>query len=135
MSAEAVATLRRTWEKLTFARVKRVIAREPEDVLSIEIPSIITTDEGLMIPNHTEYRIRSNRTKDIPKQDRWRARISWRHYYGFTDEDIYFQSDDCVKIDYDIGLTLDFGPRYVVNHTSGRFIKPEGEAVQAMVSL
>lgn len=125
MSAEAVAVLRQLWGKLTFAQVDRVIAREPEDVLWIEVPRILTTDDGLMLPSHAEYHIESNRTKDIPEKDRWRARVHWRHYYGFTNEGVYFRADDYVKIDYDIDLTFDFGPPNVLNHTGGRYSKPE----------
>lgn len=125
MSAEAVLKMRQLWGKLIFARVNRVIAREPEDVLSIEVSKILTTKDGFMLPSGPEYIIRSNRTKDIPDKDRWRASIAWRHYYGFTDTGVYFQSDDCLKIDYDIGLTFDFGPPRVLNHITGKFTKPE----------
>src|SRR5262245_8797052 len=125
MSAVAIAKLRRAWEKLVFGKVRRTIAREPEDVLSIEIPSILTSESGHLLFNHVDYVVKSKRTKDIPKQDLWRARIAWRHYYGFTENGIYFKSDDCLKIDYDIDLTLDFGLRNVANHTEGRFDKPE----------
>jgi len=99
MSAEAVAKLRQLWEKLTFAQVHRVIAREPEDILSITI----RLDSG-----HTEYIVKSNRTADIPEKDRQRANVTWRHYFGFTDKGIYFHKDAYRGLDCDIDLTMDF---------------------------
>lgn len=113
MSAEAVAMLQQLWGKLTFARVNRVIAREPEDVLSITV----RRNDG-----YTDYLVRSNRTADIPEQDRQRARIAWRHYFGFTDEGIYFQKDNYHGLDCDISLTMDFSNWG--NHTGG-WDKPE----------
>lgn len=113
MSAEAVATLRQLWEKLTFARVNRVIAREPEDILSITV----YRDNG-----HISHNIKSNRTADIPDQLRSRTRVAWRHYFGFTDEGIYFQMDNYHGLDCDINITMDFSD--FGNHTSG-FNKPE----------
>lgn len=113
MSAEAVAKLRQLWGKLTFARVNRVIAREPEDVLSITVHS----DDG-----HIAYWVKSNRPSDIPEQDRRRARISWRHYYGFTDEGIYFQKENYHGLDCDIDLSMDWSN--YGNHTGG-FDKPK----------
>lgn len=114
MSAEAVATLRRTWEKLSFARITRVIAREPEDVLSITVHG----------PNgHREREIESKRTVDIPAKDRSRTRVAWRHYYGFTTGDIYFHSNNYCELDCDIDMTMNFS-RWG-NHTSGQFEKPE----------
>lgn len=112
MSAEAIATLKQLWGKLTFSRVNRVIAREPEDVLSITVHK----NDG-----HTDYIIKSNRTSDIPKADRYRTSIAWRHYFGFTDEGIYFQKDNYHGIDCDIDLTMDFSN--YGNHTGG-FSKP-----------
>lgn len=117
MSAEAVAQLRQIWEKLTFAKVNRVIAREPEDVLFIEVPEVLTLDDGRMLTNHMEYRVYSNRTADIRESDRWRAQVSWRHYYGFTDEGIYFQKDDYREFDFDISLTFTWSEWG--NHTGG----------------
>jgi hypothetical protein len=132
MSAEAVATLRQLWEKLTFTRVKRVIAREPEDVLSIKVPNIITTEEGLMLCDHTRYYVHSRRTKDIPPDDRWCARIAWRHYFGFTLEGIYFQKDNYHGLDCDIDLTMDFS-RYG-NHTGGFDKPPVGSLIGGEVT-
>lgn len=108
MSAEAIATLRKLWEKLTFARVKRVIARVPEDVLSISIHD----DLG-----HIDRWVESKRPSDIPRQDLHRARVSWRHYFGFTEEGIYFQKDDYHGLDCEIDLTMDFS--HYGNHTGG----------------
>lgn len=113
MSAEAVVTLRQLWEKLVFARVKRVIARESEDVLSITVHR----DDG-----HFDHMVESNRTSDIPERDRQRTRIAWRHYFGFTDEGTYFQRDDYHGLDCEIDLTMDWS-RWG-NHTGG-FNKPE----------
>lgn len=113
MSAEAIATLRGIWEKLSFGRVKRVIAREPEDILSISIHH----DNG-----HVAYSIKSNRTADIPEADRRRARVAWRHYYGFTEEGAYFQKDDYHGLDCDIDLTMDWSQ--YGNHMGG-YDKPE----------
>jgi len=42
MSANAVARLNRIWGKLTFAKIKRVIAREPKDILSFVLYQAIT---------------------------------------------------------------------------------------------
>lgn len=113
MSAEAVATLRHLWEKLTFARVNRVIAREPEDVLSITVHR----DDG-----HIAYWVKSNRPSYIPEQDRRRTRIAWRHYFGFTDEGVYFQKENYHGLDCDIDLTMDWST--YGNHTGG-YDKPE----------
>ncbi|MFC1629691.1 hypothetical protein ACFL11_00470 [Patescibacteria group bacterium] len=113
MSAEAVATLQRIWGKLTFARVTRVIAREPEDVLSITVHRY---------DGHTDYLVRSRRTADIPEKDRQRTRVAWRHYFGFTDGGIYFQKGDYHGLDCSIDLTMDFS-RWG-NHNGG-FDKPE----------
>lgn len=113
MSAEAVATLRQLWGKLIFARVNRVIAREPEDVLSITVYN----DGG-----HVAHSVKSNRTSDIPEQDRRRSRIAWRHYFGFTDEGIYLQMSDYHGLDCDIDLTMDWS--HWGNHRGG-FDKPE----------
>ncbi len=113
MSAEAVATLRQFWEKLTFARVGRVIAREPEDVLSVTV----YRDDG-----HVAYNVKSNRPADIPEKDRLRSRVAWRHYFGFTDDGIYFQKDSNHGLDCDIDLTMDWSNWG--NHI-GSFDKPE----------
>ncbi len=112
MSAEAVATLRQFWGKLTFAQVNRVIAREPEDVLSI----IVYRDDG-----HISYYAKHNRISDIPEQDRRKTRVAWRHYFGFTDEAVYFQKDNYHGLDCDIDLTMNWS-RWG-NHTGG-FDKP-----------
>ncbi|HEY4483896.1 MAG TPA: hypothetical protein VI752_01805 [Candidatus Paceibacterota bacterium] len=112
MSAAAVERLRQLWEKLTFAQIKRVVAKEPEDILFISIRR-----KG----GHTEY-LKSNRTADIPKADRDQATISWRHYFGFTKGDIYFQQSDYCELDCDIDLTMDWGR--LGNHHNG-FEKPE----------
>jgi uncharacterized protein YndB with AHSA1/START domain len=121
MSAEAIATLRRIWGKLIFSRVNRVIAREPEDVLYIEVFKVLTTSEGHKLRNHTDYSVKSKRTQDIPEEDRWRSHVAWRHYYGFTDEGIYFQIDDQKGLDCDVDLTLDWSKWG--NHQGGP--KPE----------
>lgn len=99
MSAEAVAKLQQLWGKLTFARVNRVVAREPEDVLSITVYG----DNG-----HITCTIKSNRTSDIPEKDRRRTRVAWRHYFGFTDDGIYFQNENYHGLDCDIDLTMDW---------------------------
>lgn len=114
MSAEAVATLRHLWEKLIFTRVNRVIAREPEDVLSIDI---LRPDGHI---DHT-VEIKSNRPSDIPEEYRKRARVAWRHYFGFTDAGIYFQMSDYHDLDCDIDLTMNWGE--YGNHRGG-FDKP-----------
>lgn len=108
MSAAAIAKLRGLWEKLSFGKVARVIAREPEDVLFIrtKLPS-----------GNTKDLIRSNRTADIPEADRATAEVTWRHYYGFTEEGVYFQRCDCHGIDYDIDLTMTWSGW--ANHTGG----------------
>jgi hypothetical protein len=113
MSAKAIATLQQLWGKLVFTQVNRVVAREPEDILSITVHK----NDG-----HTDYVINSNRTSDIPEKDRHRTRIAWRHYFGFTDEGIYFQMEDYHGLDCDIDLTMDFSN--YGNHNGG-FDKPE----------
>lgn len=113
MSAVALATLRKLWEKLTFARVKRVIAREPEDVLAI---SVFPSSGGH--PRDLEF----HRMADVPEKDQARARVSWRHYFGFTDTGVYFQKDNYHELDCDIDLTMDFSNWG--NHTGG-WDKPE----------
>lgn len=117
MSAVALATLRKLWEKLTFARVKRVIAREPEDVLSISV------FPGL--GGHPQY-LESRRMADVPEKDRTRARISWRHYFGFTDREVYFQKDNYHELDFEIDLTMDFSN--FGNHMGG-WDKPEVDSL------
>ncbi len=122
MSAEAIAYLRQIWGKLTFAKVNRVIAREPEDVLYINIPRTQTGPSGYVLFGHTDYTIDSKRTADIPQRDLWKAKVSWRHYYGFTDDGVYFQKADYCKLDLDVSITLDWGEWG--NHRGG-WSKPE----------
>lgn len=131
MSAEAIAKLRKLWEKLSFARVSRTIAREPEDVLSIDIPNIETTDEGLMIRNHDLMSIDSNRTKDIPEEYRWCARVAWRFYYGFTDHGVYFNMDGYNELDTNVDSTLNFSNW--ANHMGGYEKPPVGTLIAGEV--
>lgn len=125
MSAEAIAKLQGIWEQLVFARVRRTIAREPEDVLSIEIQEVMgyTPDDNVPILGSTERWVMSRRLSDIPAKDRWRARIHWRHFYGFTDDGIYFQLQDARQLDLDILLTCDFGTTFM-NHEGSDRPKP-----------
>ncbi len=133
MSAEAIATLHGLWEKLTFGRVVRTIAKEPEDVSSIEIPQLIGhSDEGVPIFNHRERIISSNRTADIPREDRWKAKIAWRHFYGFTNERVYFDLNGYHELDFDIECTCDWGG--YANHTDGSSHRPvDGQLIAGTV--
>ncbi len=130
MSAAAIAKLRELWEKLEFRRIKRVVARVPEDVLSIDVHLVTRTEDGLLLRGHTDYRVTSNRPDDIPPKDRWRARIAWRHFYGFTEDGIYFQGDDNCGLDCDIDLTMDFSR--LGNHMD-TFARPAVDALIAGV--
>lgn len=121
MSSTAIATLQRLWGNLTFDRVQVVIAREPDDVLSITIPYTELTEEGLILRGHTEYNVDSKLTCDIPVRDRWKADIAWRHYFGFTARGIYLQRDSYCGLDCDISLTMTWS--MWGNHGSG-FDKP-----------
>lgn len=133
MSAEAIAKLQRLWEKLVIMRVKRTIAREPEDVSSIEIPQVIGySDEGVPIFSHRVRFISSNRTADIPREDRWRAKIAWRHFYGFTTENIYFDLAGYHELDFDIECTCDWSG--YANHTGGFDKRPlDGQLIAGIV--
>lgn len=113
MSAEAIAKVQRLWEKLSFHRVKRVIAREPEDILYIEV----TEDTG-----HSRTLNGIKRTQDIPQELRSRAKVVWRHYYGFTEDNVFFHNNDYCELDTDIDLTLEFSGWG--NHHSGEFKQP-----------
>lgn len=109
MSAEAIAVLRKLWGKLEFARVERVIAREPEDV------SMIVTERKLGFP---KYHYNEKRLSDIPEEERPYAKIYWRHFYGFTDNGIYFQNDDNHGLDCEFNLTMDWSELGNHVHTS-----------------
>ena len=133
MSAEAIATLQKLWEKLVIVRVKRTIAREPEDVMSIDIPQLIGhNDDGVPIFNGNRKSILTRRTADIPREDRWCARIAWRHYYGFTDDNIYFDLAGYQELDFDIECTCDWSG--YGNHTGGFDKRPvDGQLIAGIV--
>lgn len=114
MSAEAIAKLAQLWEQLNFARTIRTVGRMPEDVLTMEVEKS---------PGITDYYVRSRRLSDVPESDRDRVRISWRHYFGFADNDAYFNNDANCQIDYDIEMTLWFGDVYS-NHRPDQFRRP-----------
>lgn len=122
MSAAAVEKLQQIWKKLEFAFVKRVIAREPEDVLGITFYDYKEIDQDYWARLETgNFALR--RSAEIPAEDRWRTEVQWRHYYGFTSNGIYFQKDGCCRLDVDILLTLDFG--LYGNHCDIGWQKPE----------
>ncbi|MBI5794580.1 hypothetical protein HZA87_05905 [Candidatus Uhrbacteria bacterium] len=103
-------------------------------MLWIEIPQVIgRNDDGVPIFNHIEYRIPSSRTADIPSKDRWRARIMWRHFYGFTNEDIFFDLSGYHELDFGINLTCDWG--VYANHMGGGYdSRPhEGQLIAGIV--
>lgn len=114
MSTESLSKLQKLWGKLTFSEVSNVIARDPQDILSIEIRA----DTG-----HTDYYIKSKIIADIPVNETNKAVISWRRYFGFTKEGIYFHNANYQGIDYDINLTMDWSQ--FLNHKSGSWEKPE----------
>ncbi len=134
MSAEAIATLQKLWEKLVIVRVKRTIAREPEDVISIEIPQVIGhSDEGVPIFNGNRSSVLTRRTADIPQKDRWCARIAWRHFYGFTSIGAYFDLAGYHELDFNINLTCDWG--MYGNHMGGHDARPhEGQLIAGIVA-
>lgn len=118
MSADAIARVRKLWEKLTFARVGRTIVREPEDVSSVEVRHLIGHDkDGMPIYHGNSRYLGSCRLSDIRPEDRPHATIAWRYFYGFTDEDVYFSLDGYCELDFDIDFTADFS-RWG-NHTAG----------------
>lgn len=82
MSAEAQHKLAALWEKLHFTTVKRTIAREPEDVLSVTVHKV-----DWYYPNgkphfgHIYYSLKHwepQRLSSIPERDRWRVEVAWR---------------------------------------------------------
>lgn len=110
MSAEAVANLARIWEKLRFARVERVIARDPEDILSIHAHHVTVFENGYSHLGHIDHEApRMRRLSDIPKEMRHRTTVTWRTYYGFTDIGIFFHKEGYNELDLDVAITLDFG--------------------------
>ena len=129
MSAEAQAKLACIWKKLHFSTIKRTVAREPEDISSITVyqPADFCYPNGQRATGHMDnsplYR-GLKRLADVPEVDLWRTKISWSHYYGFTDDGIYFQRDGHNLMDFDLDLTLDFGTRYG-NHQFGGYHRPE----------
>lgn len=116
MSADAQVRLQQIWEKLSFSNVKRTIAREPEDISWI---SLRDPRESWRSAQYTDYK----RLEDVPAESRHLAEISWRHYFGFDAEGVYFQRDDYRQLDLDIDLTLGFGERFA-NHAGG-YSRPE----------
>ncbi len=124
MSAAAIAKVRQLWEKLQFARVTRTVAREPEDVLSIHVhrPSGHEHNGQPYYLGNPEH-VRSNRISDVKPEDRPHARVAWRHFYGFTTENIYFQRDNYCELDFDIDLTADFSSWG--NHMGGHDKRPQ----------
>lgn len=133
MSAEAIATLQRLWEKLVIMRVQRTIVREPEDVLSIDVPQIVgESDEGVTLLGHNQYSVPTRRIADIPREDRWRARIAWRHFYGFTEDGIYFDLAGYHELDFDLSATCDWSG--CGNHLSGYDKRPlDGQLIAGIV--
>ncbi len=124
MSADAIATLQKLWEKLHFSTVRRVITREPEDILSISLGKPLGEyPNGTPMFNGSEYTSLKRRA-DVPEADRWRMQVSWRHYYGFTVDDVYFQQPDFRLMDFDIDLTCTWGDRFG-NHKFGQSRLPE----------
>ena len=128
MSAEAQEHLKRIWKKLHFAKINRTVAREPEDVSSITVyqATELKTPNGRPIFGHIDRSyagLNIERLSDVPERDRWRAKVSWSHYFGFTDDGIYFQRDGFKLMDLDIDLTLDFGSRFA-NHLHGGYDRP-----------
>lgn len=129
MSAEAQARLQQVWEKLHFAHVKRTIARDPEDVLSIDFyKDEGSWPSGLPKLGHLETDSRRyRRVSDVPESLRHRASVAWRHYYGFTEDGIYFQKDDYHGLDLDIDLTMTWS-RWG-NHTGGWERPEDGQLI------
>jgi hypothetical protein len=124
MSAVAIATLQKLWEKLSFHTITRVIAREPEDVLFISIKyGPFTTEDGCVMYLNNQLTSDFKRWSDVPAGLRERAEVSYRHYYGFTSDNIMFRNDDYVELDLSIDLTCDFS-RWGGNHTGGKFKRP-----------
>jgi hypothetical protein len=119
MSAEAAAKLRELWGQLQFFTVDRTIAREPEDVSYINIykPTDSKWPNGEPVFNDTEPPNEYKRFSQVPKKDRWRARVIWRYFYGFTVEGIRFDSDHHNTLNWFFGSKglLDFNPGYVAH--------------------
>lgn len=118
MSAVALANLAKLWGKLRFATVDRVVARDPEDVLSITVHNARVSENGNTYLNHTDTSApRFRRVADIPVELRYRTDVAWRNYYGFTQEGVFFHRDNFIELDTN-HLTLSWGSQ------SGGFDKP-----------
>lgn len=123
MSAEAIAIVQKLWEQLVFARVQRTIAREPEDVSWVSLKTLIGhSSEGVPVFNGGTF-VHSGRPSAIPRDELWKYEVVWRHYFGFTTNDTYFQCDGYRELDFAISLTADFGNWG--NHTGGGFKRPK----------
>ncbi len=129
MSTVAIENLRSLWGDLVFARITRVIGRDPEDVLYIHINKYNPTVDGKALYRTGEYReIKSKLLKDIPDDERKFASVAWKHYYGFAvnssfPNGIYFSNSRYAEIDFDIHMSLDLCG--CGNHSSGSFRKPK----------
>lgn len=122
MSSYAIEKLQRIWGKLEFARIERVIAREPEDILSITIYDYKKICHGFW-DRQEVGRIEPRRLTNIPDEDRWCTEATWHHYHGFTHDGIYFQKSGCHNLDVDLFYTLDFG--LAGNHCDVGWQKPK----------
>jgi len=115
MSAEAAAKVQQLWEKLVIRRVSRTIAREPEDVIRMELKAVNPDDPTrLHYSGGSERVITSMRSSDVPKEDRWRLSTYWRHFYGFTTDGVYFALGRHEVIDHGLGLHAE------LEHDDGR---------------
>jgi hypothetical protein len=119
MSAEAAAKLRKLWEQLEFFTVARTVAREPEDVQRIEIqkPGVGVWPNGEPMLGSIELISEYTQLSQVPEADRWRARVVWRYFYGFTTEGIHFDHDSYNELNWyfshsDGLLTFDEGSTY-----------------------
>lgn len=135
MSARATERLRKLWEHLSFFTVSEVMARQPEDVLYIELrkPPIGSYANGEKlyngiyrrdeVPGSADFRT----LNDVPAHLREDARIVWKRFTATTQEGVSFTNDAFRELDFIHDATLDFETRS--NHTYRPRLPVSGELI------
>lgn len=130
MSAYAQDRLRYLWRNLEFFSVGRVQAREPDDVLYIDLrkPPIGIYPDGKpmydgRLPVDHSYR----RLGDVPAKLRPHARIVWARYHGYTTSGVRFDRDGYHQLDFQVDFTLDFST--YGNHTGSGDLPEVGQLI------
>jgi hypothetical protein len=115
VGVQAITRLQEMWQQLEFFVVERTVAREPKDVLAIDLqkpmgrfwPNGVPMYNG--IEQATDRMRKWKRLRQVPARDRARAVILWKRFHGFTTEGIRFDMDGYNELNLTGGLEPPLG--------------------------